>query len=184
MGKQAQLLSVCQLIAKELIEHHCVYHCKYINSHRPNLRTYCVGDMVYAKRAIKSNKKCSIIAKISESLTSPWCITTKLSVSPYAIMHRDTKKIGKLHAAHISPFPSKLLSFLPIDGPYNQYGQLHLPIGKNPYYNSGIKGFHPTDPFKTQDIAFASTVCTSNIHVPTLAELNLELFDWKEGEEE
>ena len=102
----------------------------------------------------------------------------------YSIEHRDSKKIGKRHAAHLSPFPHNLLPFVPVDGPDNQYGQIHTPIGKDPYYNSGIKGFNPSEPYKTHTVSFKSTDTTSPIHFPTLAELNSELFEWEEGKED
>ena len=94
------------------------------------------------------------------------------------------KKIGKRHAALLSPYPDELLPFLPIDGPDNQYGQLHVPIQKDPYMNAGIKGFQPPQPHKSTSLPVLSDSGSEDIKFPTLAELNAELFDWEDGEEE
>ena len=84
-----------------------------------------------------------------DSYTGPWNITGKIKGSSHDLEHRDTKKIGKRHAAHISPYTQELLPFLPIDGADNRYGQIYTPIKADPYMNSGIKGFQPSQPFKT-----------------------------------
>ena len=51
-----------------------------------------------------------------DSYIGPWNITGKIKGSSYALEHRDTKKIDKRHAAHISPYPQEILPFFPIDG--------------------------------------------------------------------
>ena len=66
---QAILLSCCHEVARELIHHHRSYHREYINSRRPNPCIYNMGDIVYAKRSVKSNK---------ESFTGPWKVVDKL----------------------------------------------------------------------------------------------------------
>ena len=45
----------------------------------------------------------------------PLVSTAKLKGSSYKIKHRDSGMIGKRHAAHLPPFPDKLLPFLPVD---------------------------------------------------------------------
>ena len=54
---QARLLSYGRALAKELIHHHRTWHREHINKMRPDPRIYSVGDMVFAKRAVKSDKK-------------------------------------------------------------------------------------------------------------------------------
>ena len=54
---QARLLSCGRALAKELIHHHRTCHRERINKIRPGPRIYAVGDMVFAKRAVKSDKK-------------------------------------------------------------------------------------------------------------------------------
>ena len=139
--------------------------------------------MVYAKQSVKSDKKCGLVGKLMESFTGPWKIVDKLPGSSYKLSHRDSAKPGKRHAAHLSPYHRELLPFLPIDGADNRYGQLHMPIGANPYSNAGIKGFKPTQPFNFVSIHLASSEDDS-IHFPSLSELNAEMFEWYSGEEE
>ena len=118
-----------------------------------------------------------------DSYTGPWIVTEKLKGSSYSIKHRDSGIVSKRHAAHLSPFPDELLPFLPVDGPDNQYGQIHTPLKKSSYLNAGLKGFKPCQPHKTA----ASTtllVAHKDIVFPSLAELNSECFEWQEGEED
>ena len=121
-SEQAKLLACGRFVARTLIHAHRAHHREYINSRRPDPRIYAVGDFVYAKRSVKSDKKRGFVGKLMEAWTGPWKVTAKLNGSSYALEHRDTKKIGKRHAALLSPFPSELLPFLPVDGADNRYG--------------------------------------------------------------
>ena len=56
-GEQASLLSAGREIARKLIHAHRTYHREYINSRRPNQRLYSVGDVVFVKRSVKSDKR-------------------------------------------------------------------------------------------------------------------------------
>ena len=114
----------------------------------------------------------------------PWEITKKSAGNSYELKHRDTGKPGKRHAAHLSPFPRELLPCLTADGADNRFGQLHVPIQSDPYKNAGIKGFTPTQPFNFTHICIAHSAATDIIHFPSLAELNIKLFDWHHGKEE
>ena len=142
-----------------------------------------MGDLVYAKRSVKSNKKRGLVGKLMESFTGPWKVVDKFQGSSYKLSHRESAKPGKRHAAHLSPYPHELLPFIPVDGADNRYGQLHMPIGPNPYSNAGIKGFKPTQPFNFVSIHLASSADDS-IHFPSLSELNAEMFEWYSGKEE
>ena len=132
-----------------------------------------MGDKVFAKRAVKSDKKRGLVGKLMDAWTGPWIITGKGKGSSYDLDHVETKVIGKRHAMHLSPFPDELLPFLPVDGPDNQYGQIHAPIRKDPYMNAGLKGFTPPQPFKAA--ALASMLPDDEpIPFPSLTELNDE----------
>ena len=97
--------------------------------------------------------------------------------------HRDTKNIGNRRAAHLSPYQQELLPFLPIDGVDNRYGQIYTPIKADPYMNSGIKGFHPSQPFKNSVHSEIPAV-GSDVRFTTLAEPNAQLFEWNENKED
>ena len=120
------------------------------------------------------------MGKLMEAYTGPWRVTAKLKVSLYALEHCENKKIGKRHAAHLSPFPEQLLPFLPVDGLDNQYDQLYRPIQKDPYKNAGVKGFELTNPHCVSAHTTAHGYNTS-VPFPTLAELNAEFFKWNDG---
>ena len=180
---QAHLLKYCRVIAQELIHHHRAWHREYINARRPSPRIYDIGDTVFAKRAVRSDKKRGLVGKLMNSFTGPWEIIRKLAGSSYEMKHRNTGKTGKRHAAHISPFPRELLPFMPISGADNQYGQINAPIQADPYKHAGIKGFKPTQPFNFASVTVSVTTADDAIHFPTLDELNKDLFDWHNGEE-
>jgi hypothetical protein len=181
---QATLLSCCRKIAQELISHHRSYHREYINSRRPNPRVYSIGDKVYVRRAVRSDKKRGLVDKLMNAWTGPWKITGKVAGSSYSIEHIDSKRIGKRHASDISPFPPELLPFLPVDGPDNRFGQLHRPIQQSAYQHAGIKGFKPCQPVNLGNAACLATGSPDPdaIHFPTLHELNSELDDWDDSE--
>jgi len=62
--EQARLLECGRAIAKELINFHRSWHREYVNSLRPDPKLYSVGDRVFAKRAVKSDKKRGLVGKI------------------------------------------------------------------------------------------------------------------------
>lgn len=181
---QARLLACGRHIARELIHAHRSWHREYINEKRPNPRQYEVGDSVFAKRTVKSDKKRGLVGKLMDAYTGPWTVTAKLKGSSYEIKHRDSGIISKRHAAHLLPFRDELLPFLPVDGPDNQYGQIHKPLKKSPYQNAGLKGFEPHSPYKTPAPIALLAEHEEEIKFPTLAELNAECFEFDEGEED
>ena len=124
---QARLLSCGRDLAKELIHTHSAWHREHINKMRPDPRIYSVGDHVFAKRAVKSDKKRGLVGKLMDEYTGPWIIMSKLKGSSYEIKHKDSNVISKRHAAHLSPYPDQLLPFMPVDGPDNRFGQIHTP---------------------------------------------------------
>ena len=180
---QARLLTCSRELAKELIHSHRAYHREHINKMRPDPRVYSIGDHVFAKRAVKSDKRRGLVGKLMNEFTGPWVITAKLKGSSYEIRHKSSGVFSKRHAAHISPYPDQLLPFMPVDGPDNRFGQLHTPIQKDPYINAGLKGFAPTQPFKIAT-AISAMQPLDDIKFPSLAELNANCFQWAEGEED
>ena len=63
-GEQARLLKCGREIAKELIHQHRAWHREFINQRRPNPRIYSVGDKVFARRAVKSDKRRGLVGKL------------------------------------------------------------------------------------------------------------------------
>ncbi len=79
--------------------------------------------------------------------TGPWIIINKLPGPSYEIRHKIKNVVDKHHASHLSPFPLELMSFIPISGSDNEYGQIHKPIIKNAFKAAGVIGFDPVQPF-------------------------------------
>ncbi len=65
----------------------------------------------------------------------------------------------------------ELVSFKPVDGADNWYGQLYKRIGSSSYKEASIKGFTPPTPFAVAS-HFACRGNLQDFHFPTLAELN------------
>ena len=92
-----------------------------------------------------------------------------------------TGKLGKSHAAHLSPFPCQLIPFKPLDGPDTDYGQLYKALEKDSYKDASIKGFQPYEPYR-EEVSVTSLLSLTSTPLPscfpTLAELNAEMDDW------
>ena len=99
-----------------------------MNQLRPDPLQYKVGDLVLAKRAVKSNKAKGRVDKAQYACTGPWEITDKLHGGSYDIKHNRTGKLGKKHAMHLQPIPEELLAFAPLDGTDSRFGQLYKNI--------------------------------------------------------
>ena len=112
--------------------------------------------------------------------TGPWIIINKLPGSSYKIRHKIKNVVDKRHASHLSPFPLELMSFTPISGSDNEYGQIHKPITKDAFKSAGVTGFHPVQPFQS---AFLNTSDIDEpIQFPSLSDLNDEIFPYEPGE--
>ena len=87
----------------------------------------------------------------------------------------------KQHASNLSPVPPELIAFVPTDGADTRYGQLYKPLQDTAYKAAGIKGWLPPQPFKN---LFANAEHDKFLCIPTVLEMNEELFYWAEGEQE
>lgn len=174
--KQARLLKCGRDIARKFIHHYRAWHRECVNERHSDPRQYSVGNRVFAKQTVHSNKKRGLVGKLMDAYTGPWEILGKLRESSYDIKKVPTRKLDKRHAAHLLPYPDTLMPFLPVDEPNNQFGQLNTPIFKDPYFNAGLKCFEPPQPYKATALsAFASD--EDSIIFPSLAQLNFEIFD-------
>ena len=102
---KAGLLSCTRIISRKLIHHHRVYHNEYINSCCPNPCLYYEGNMVFAKRAVKSDKRWGLVGKLMNSFTGPWRGTKSLHGSSYELVHCTNNPPGKKLASDLSPSP-------------------------------------------------------------------------------
>jgi hypothetical protein len=90
----------------------------------------------------------------------------------------------KKHTFDLSPYPTKLIPFEPVNGPDTRYGQLHKPIAAHPFTEAGIKGFTSLSPFKVT-AHFLKTDKDFAFHWPSLLELidKIVPFPWSLEEE-
>jgi hypothetical protein len=68
---QATLLSASRDIARVLLEEHRSWHREKMNSLRPDPRIYDVGDIVFAKRATRSDARRGRVGKLMYPMTGP-----------------------------------------------------------------------------------------------------------------
>ena len=94
------------------------------------------------------------------------------------------KRTEKKHASDLTPYPSELIPFEPVDGADTRYGQLYRPIGANPFKEAGLKGFEPPAPFRVSQ-HFLDVGDFKDFRWPTLSELNDELdpYPWRNEDE-
>jgi hypothetical protein len=184
---QATLLSASRDIARVLLDEHRAWHRELVNSSRPNPRIYHVGDVVFARRATRSDAKRGRVAKLMHPMTGPWRVVEKLRGSSYRIEHcMSSGRFEKKHASDLSPYPLELIPFEPVDGCDNRFSQLWRPISKQPFADAGLNGFEPAQPFKVPAHFAAQFSPDDAFHWPSVSELNDELlpFPWLPNERE
>jgi hypothetical protein len=145
----AARLSACRLVAELLVEEQRAYYCKYINSRQPDPCIYSVGDIVFARHAVRSSSAQERVDKLQIAFTRPWRISAILKDASYKLEH--CHNIGckeKKQASNLSPYPPKLVPFQLVDGADTRYGQLYKPISAHPFKDARIKGFSPIQPYK------------------------------------
>jgi hypothetical protein len=134
-----------------------------------------VRDIVFARRAVCSDASRGQVDKLSFPFTGPWRIVSKLHGVSYELEHCTSKATVKKHASDLSPYPTKLIPFRPLDGADYQFGQLNRKFKEHPYKDAGITGFIPPMPF-VAPAQFLATDDSLRFVWPTLAELNEELM--------
>jgi hypothetical protein len=95
----ATRLSALREVAHLLVKEHRDYHRELINSRRPDPRTYSVGDIVFARRATRSDAVKGRVDKLTCVFTGPWRITALLKGASYELEHCSTQT-GKKRNMH------------------------------------------------------------------------------------
>jgi hypothetical protein len=145
----AARLLACRLVTELLVEEQRAYHHEYINACRPDPCIYSVGDIIFARRAVRSSSARERVDKQQFAFTGPWCIITILKGLSYELERcHNTGCKEKKHASNLSPYPPELVPFQPVDGADTRYGQLYKPISAHPFKEARIKGFSPIQPYK------------------------------------
>ena len=83
----ATRLSYCREIATILIHEHRAWHRELVNDRRPAPRIYAVGDIVFARRAVRSDAQREIVDKLTYAYTGPWRIAATLAGGSYSLVH-------------------------------------------------------------------------------------------------
>lgn len=181
----ATRLLACLEVEEILVEEQRSYHRELVNARRPDPHIYFVGDIVFARRALRSDSKQGIVDKLQYAFTGPWRVNAVLKGASYELVHCDiAKRIEKKHASDLSPYPAKLIPFEPVDGADTRYGQLYKPISAQPFKAAAIKGFIPIQPFKIATNLAITDQCAA-FHWPSLSKLNDQFapFPWGSDDE-
>ncbi len=102
----ATCLSACHQIASILVEEHRCWHRKLVDSRWRDPHIYHERDIVFSRRATRSNTKCGLVDKLQYSFTSPWKVVTSLPGGSYELEHcLNSKRRDKKHASALSPYP-------------------------------------------------------------------------------
>ena len=183
----ATRLAATREVAELLVKEHRDYHHEFINTNRPNPRIYAIGDIVFARRAVRSDKRRERVDKLQYAFTGPWKVVSVMPGASYGLEHcEQAGRKEKKHASDLSPYPPELVPFQPVDGPDTRFGQLYKPIAAHPFKEAGIKGFTPTKPYQTGHPAnLVDIQLRSDFHWPSLSELNETLapFEWESDAE-
>ncbi len=177
----ATRLLACPKVAEILVEEQRLYHCELVNARCPDPHIYSVGDIVFARRAVRLDAKRGVVDKLQYAFTGPWHVTAALKGASYRLVHcNNDKHMEKKHALDLSLYPAELIPFEPVDGANTQYGQLYKPISAQPFKEAGIKGLFPIQPFKVATNLAIMDRCAA-FHWPSLSKLNDQFapFPWK-----
>jgi hypothetical protein len=181
----ATRLSACREIAELLVHEHRDWHRALVNSCRKDPRVYSPGDIVFARRATRSDASREKVGKLEYRFTGPWRVLESLHGGSYSLEHclHPTRK-EKKHASDLTPYPPELVPFKPVHGADTRYGQLYHPIGKNPFKEAGLKGFTPPVPLRATNL-FLDVGDFKDFRWPTLSEFNDELdqYPWRDDDE-
>ena len=71
------LSALCE-VAGLLVKEQRAFHHEFVNSRRPDPIIYSVGDIVFARRAVRSDAARGQVDKLSYPFTGPWRIVSKL----------------------------------------------------------------------------------------------------------
>ena len=114
--------------------------------------------------------------KLQFVYTGPWRVTQVLDGASYKLqhVHHPTRK-DKKHASDLSPYPTELIAFEPLDGADNRYGQLYKPISAKRFNDTGLHGFMPSNPFQLKGIDATShyLMTSQRVRWPSLSELTM-----------
>ena len=171
----ATRLSSCREVAMLLVQEHRAWHRELVNDRRPSPRQFKIGDIVFARRATRSDSRQEKVDKLMYAYTGPWKVETNLPGGSYSLVHcKHPNRKQKKHASDLSPYPLQLLPLHPVDGPDSRYSHLYREMIENPFAEAGIEGFAPPQPFQ---VPFTTVAGVNTFHWPLLYDYNAELLE-------
>jgi hypothetical protein len=75
----ASRLSALRDVAGLLVKKQRTWHCKFVNAHRSDPKLFAIGNIVFARRAVRSDASRGVVDKLTYPFTGPWWIVSKLS---------------------------------------------------------------------------------------------------------
>ena len=174
--EQRKLLTCSREIFRVLIQETRSWHREYINKNRPDPIQYSIGDIVFVRREVQSNKSKGRVAKTSYKFNGPWKVIEKLHGASYKLQHTvKSQRFNKKHAKHLSPVPQHLIPFAPLNGADNAYQQLHKKFIDSPFKEASIEGYTPSQPWRIAADSLLTLEVQRGYWFPTLAELNHDI---------
>ena len=131
------ILSQSREIYKILIEEHRAMHRELRNNEITNAREFRLGDIVFARRQVQSNKKKGIVDKSQLESTGPWRVIVDNKNGSYEIQHIKTNKIEK-HASLLELSPPNFLPHKLLQGADHSYSNVHKDIRPDRFNKAGI----------------------------------------------
>ena len=166
-------------IYRILIDEHRAMHREIKNSQVSNEIKFRIGDIVFARRQVKSNKQKGIVDKAQFQSTGPWIVVTDLKNGSYELQSiKNKNKIEKQHASNLDLCPSYFLPQQPLIGTDNSYSQINKDIQHNRFKHAGINEKPANDKdnlratFQPDFQALASEIATTLPTIPSSEQLN------------
>jgi hypothetical protein len=116
VGELAAHLQSSKEIATILVKEQWALHRDIINSHHPDPKIYSVGNILFARQAVRSGASWGRVDKLTYPFTGSWQIIAKLHGASYKVEHCSTKKTEKRYASDLSPYLPKLIPLQLLDG--------------------------------------------------------------------
>jgi hypothetical protein len=177
------LLEKCQEVYRILIAEHRAMHRELRNSQLPAPFRFNIGDIVLAKKQVKSIASIGRVAKLEYEVNGPWKVITVLPGGSYQLESLTSTKQIRKKGGELYLCPLHVVPFKPLEGSDFSYGTINKELTEDPYQSIGINGFEPLTIQHREPIvapaAHTRTVDTvfnfhNNVSFPSLDDLDKE----------
>ena len=174
-----EILSQSRDIYKILIDEHRAMHRELRNSEIKNEIEFKIGDVVFARRQVQSNKKKGLANKSQFTSTGPWRVIINNKNGTYDIQHTKTGKIEKRHASMLDLSPPNFIPHEPLKGADHSFSEIHKDV-RCDCFQHAILSEPPAGTTKKETIqapdlpVLASDIADGLSTFPSLHELDKE----------